>query len=101
RLDSRAELLAELQRSRRTVRANTSDSELLLHAYATWGTACVERLRGDFSFALWDAKNKLLFCARDHFGIKPFYYAQLEELFLFSNTLNCIRLHAGPRGRIV
>lgn len=100
RLDSRAELLAELERSRRAVRANTPDSELLLHAYATWGTRCVDRLRGDFSFALWDAKSKLLFCARDHFGIKPFYYAQLGELFLFSNTLNCIRLHPVVSGEL-
>jgi asparagine synthase (glutamine-hydrolysing) len=95
RLDSRAELLGELQGSRRAVRGNLPDSELLLHAYAAWGTECVDHLRGDFSFALWDAKNKLLFCARDHFGIKPFYYAQLGDLFIFSNTLNCIRQHPG------
>jgi len=95
RLDSRAELLAELQRSRRAVRGNLPDSELLLHAYAAWGTECVDHLRGDFSFALWDAKNKLLFCARDHFGIKPFYYAHLGNPFIFSNTLNCIRQHPG------
>jgi asparagine synthase (glutamine-hydrolysing) len=93
RLDRRAELLAELQRSGRAVRSDLSDSELLLHAYATWGSDCVDRLRGDFSFALWDAKNRQLFCARDHFGIRPFYYAQLGDVFLFSNTLNCIRLH--------
>ena len=93
RLDSREELLAELQRSRRKVRPNPPDSELLVHAYAAWGTPCVDRLRGDFSFAIWDAGHKQLFCARDHFGIKPFYFAQLGELFLFSNTLNCLRLH--------
>jgi len=52
-----------------------------------WGTPCVERLLGDFSFAIWDARNKQLFCARDHFGIKPFYYAQQKDLFVFSNTL--------------
>jgi asparagine synthase (glutamine-hydrolysing) len=95
RLDSRAELISELQRPGRVIRPNTPDSELILHAYANWGTPCVEHLRGDFSFAVWDARNKLLFCARDHFGIKPFYYAQLGELFLFSNTLNCVRLHPG------
>jgi asparagine synthase (glutamine-hydrolysing) len=93
RLDSRDELINELQRSRRKIRPNAPDSELLAHAYATWGTPCVDHLRGDFSFALWDAGHKQLFCARDHFGIKPFYYAQLGELFLFSNTLNCLRHH--------
>ncbi len=93
RLDGRTELIGELKRSGRVVRANAPDSELILHAYATWGTPCVEHLRGDFSFGLWDARNKQLFCARDHFGIKPFYYAQKGDLFLFSNTLNCVRLH--------
>jgi len=93
RLDGRAEFIAELERSGRVVRANAPDSELILHAYATWGTPSVEHLRGDFSFALWDAQNKQLFCARDHFGIKPFYYLERGDLFLFSNTLNCIRMH--------
>ena len=93
RLDSRSELIGELQRSGRVVRQNGPDSELILHAYAAWGTPCVEHLRGDFSFAVWDARNKRLFCARDHFGIKPFYYAPMGELFVFGNTLNCIRLH--------
>jgi asparagine synthase (glutamine-hydrolysing) len=93
RLDGRAELAAELRRSGRVIRANAPDSELILHAYARWGTPCVEHLRGDFSFAVWDARNKQLFCARDHFGIKPFYYVQRKDLFLFSNTLNCVRIH--------
>jgi asparagine synthase (glutamine-hydrolysing) len=93
RLDSRDELIAELQRSRRKVGPNSPDSELIVHAYAAWGTPCVDHLRGDFSFSLWDAGHKQLFCVRDHFGIKPFYYARLGELFLFSNTLNCLRQH--------
>ncbi len=88
RLDGRAEFIAELQRSGRLVRPNAPDSELILHAYARWGTPCLEHLKGDFSFAIWDARNKRLFCARDHFGIRPFYYVQLGDLFLFSNTLN-------------
>src|SRR6266478_5893504 len=92
-LDGRAEFIAELQRSGRVVPLSAPDSELILHAYATWGTPCVEHLRGDFSFAIWDARNKQLFCARDHFGIKSFYYVQRENLFLFSNTLNCLRMH--------
>ena len=53
----------------------------------------MQHLRGDFAFAIWDARKKLLFCARDHFGVKPFYYSDLGELFLFSNTLDCLRLH--------
>ncbi len=93
RLDCRTELLAELQRAKREVPSNAPDCELILHAYAAWGTQCVDHLRGDFSFAIWDAGCKQLFCVRDHFGIKPFYYVQVGELFLFSNTLSCIRMH--------
>jgi asparagine synthase (glutamine-hydrolysing) len=57
-------------------------------------------LRGDFAFAIWDARRKLLFCARDHFGVKPFYYAELGELFLFSNTLECLRQHPDVSERL-
>jgi asparagine synthase (glutamine-hydrolysing) len=100
RLDGRTELIGELQRSGRGVRPDAPDSELILHAYAAWGTPCVEHLRGDFSFAIWDAHNKLLFCARDHFGIKPFYYIQKGNLFLFSNTMNCVRMHPKVSGEL-
>jgi asparagine synthase (glutamine-hydrolysing) len=93
RLDGRAELLAALHDAGREVRATVSDSELILHAYASWGSICIKHLRGDFSFAVWDAQNKQLFCARDHFGIKPFYYARRGNVFVFSNTLNCVRLY--------
>ena len=100
RLDGRLELLAELQRAKREVPSNAPDCELILQAYAAWGTPCVDHLRGDFSFAVWDAGHKQLFCARDHFGLKPFYYAQVGELFLFSNTLNCIRMHPRVSGEL-
>ena len=93
RLDCRAELRAKLASAGRRVGHALPDSALILHAYATWGQECVSHLRGDFAFALWDAHASTLFCARDHFGIKPFYYAELGDLFLFSNTLNCVRLH--------
>lgn len=70
-----------------------TDSDLILRSFAVWGADCVQHLRGDFAFAIWDATRKLLFCVRDHFGIKPFYYSELGELFLFSNTLDCLRQH--------
>ncbi len=100
RLDGRVEFITELERSGRIVQPNAPDSELILHAYAAWGTPSVEHLRGDFSFAIWDARHKQLFCARDHFGIKPFYYLEREDLFLFSNTLNCIRMHPEVSGEL-
>jgi len=100
RLDGRPEFIVELQRSGRVVRPDAPDCELILHAYAAWGSPCVEHLRGDFSFAIWDARNKQLFCARDHFGIKPFYYVQRGNLLLFSNTLNCVRTHPEVSGEL-
>src|SRR5277367_3385978 len=97
RIDCRDELIAEMTQADESdpslARRSANDSELILRAYAIWGEDCVQRLRGDFSFAIWDAYQKKLFCARDHFGIKPFYYAELGELFLFSNVLDCLRQH--------
>ena len=92
-IDCRAELRAELEASWRKLSRTTADPDLILHAYAAWNEDCVQHLRGDFSFAIWDIRDKKLFCARDHFGIKPFYYAEIGDTFVFSNTLNCVRLH--------
>ncbi|MFZ3216979.1 MAG: asparagine synthase-related protein [Candidatus Acidiferrales bacterium] len=94
RIDCREELEKKLEQQGHgaPVRA-TTDSALILRAFAAWGAECVQHLRGDFAFAIWDARRKQLFCARDHFGVKPFYYAELGELFLFSNTLDCLRQH--------
>jgi asparagine synthase (glutamine-hydrolysing) len=61
----------------------TSDTEVVLRAYRKWGPACVEKLRGMFAFAIWDETEGRLFCARDRFGIKPLYYATVD------NTLYC------------
>lgn len=93
RLDCRAALIAKLENAHRSLSRTASDSELILHAYAAWNEECVHHLRGDFSFAIWDIRENKLFCARDHFGIKPFYYADAGDTFVFSNTLNCVRLH--------
>lgn len=100
RLDGRDELLAELVRSGGNVDPSVSDPELILHAYVKWGPACVEHLRGDFSFAIWDAHTRQLFCARDQFGIKPFFYASVGSLLIFSNTLDCIRRHPAVSSRL-
>ena len=65
----------------------SSDSEVLLRAYRRWGVDCLEQLRGMFAFALWDEHEQTLFCARDRFGIKPLYYAQVDGvLFLASEA---------------
>lgn len=51
-----------------------SDADLILASYLRWGESCLDRFRGDFAFAIWDARSRSLFCARDHFGMRPFYY---------------------------
>ena len=100
RLDGRAELSTKLGRSGDCSGPSVSDFELILHAYAKWGARCLEHLLGDFSFAIWDAEEKTLFCARDQFGVKPFYYASVGSVLVFSNTLNCIRLHPAVSERL-
>lgn len=93
RLDSRDELETELREAERKYPHPAADCDLILQAYATWGADCVQHLRGDFAFAIWDGRRKTLFCARDHFGVKPFYYADLDHAFIFSSVLNCVRQH--------
>lgn len=95
RVDGRRDLIAALAARGEQPAAGATDAELLLHAYRTWGDDCVDYLLGDFAFAVWDSPHQRLFCARDHFGIKPFYYARLKHGLTFSNTLDCLRLHPG------
>ncbi len=93
RVDARAELIAKLRLQDRNCSDGVTDPELILHAYDVWGEECVQHLLGDFVFAIWDGRRRRLFCARDHFGVKPFYYTELRGGLVFSNTLNCIRAH--------
>jgi len=64
---------------------STSDTEVILLAYRKWGADCVNHLRGMFAFALWDESKGTLFCARDRFGIKPFYYTIQKNTFYFAS----------------
>ena len=93
RLDARPALVAELQEHGHRDIAGVADAELILRAYSAWGDDCVQHLLGDFTFAIWDASQQRLFCARDQMGVKPFYYAHLGPRLIFSNTLDCIRQH--------
>lgn len=93
RIDGRRELVQKLEAKGRYDVTAATDSELILHAYHVWEKDCVNHLLGDFTFAIWDDRRKRLFCARDHFGVKLFYYARLRNSFVFSNTLNCLRKH--------
>ena len=64
-----------------------SDTETIVHLYEQYGTDCLQYLRGMFGFAIWDARKKQLFCARDRFGIKPFYYYTDNEKLVFGSEI--------------
>ena len=87
RLDNRIELRSKLNLPRDVV---ISDSELIICAYEKWRTSCVDYFIGDFSFALWDAKSQKLFCARDHFGVKPFCYSNTSNIFICASKAKAI-----------
>lgn len=93
RIDARSDLIPRLKAKGQTIASQVTDAELILRAYDVWGEGCVEHLLGDFAFAIWDERKQRLFCARDHFGIKPFFYSWIGCQFVFSNTLNSVRLH--------
>lgn len=93
RIDERDVLMDHLDAHEGTRPCDVTDAELILKAYHTWGVDCVDYLLGDFVFAIWDQERERLFCARDHFGVKPFFYSKRGKTLLFSNTLNCLRAH--------
>ena len=69
----------------------TGDTEVVLHAYQKWGVECLQKFNGMFAFALYDKRKKTVFCARDRFGQKPFYYYDAEELFAFASELKALK----------
>lgn len=95
RLDARLALVRKLRSRGCEASSALPDAELVLHAYHAWGDRCLEHLAGDFSFAIWDRRVSRLFAARDQFGVGQLFYAVVGEQLLFSNTLECLLLHAG------
>jgi len=67
-----------------------TDTETIIHLYEQYGPDCLQYLRGMFAFAIWDNNNQKLFCARDRFGIKPFYYYTDNEKFVFGSEIKAI-----------
>lgn len=86
RVDNRCELRAALGSNGCPPRSDT-DAELVLRAYECWGEDCAKHILGDFAFAVWDGRNRKLFCARDLLGIRPFYYVFDGRTFTFSSEL--------------
>lgn len=70
-----------------------ADSEVILHGYEEYGSDICKKLRGMFSFVIWDKKKQTLFGARDHFGIKPFYYYFEDDLFIYGSEIKSFLKH--------
>ena len=68
----------------------TSDTEVILAAYRRWGAESIEHLRGMFAFAIWNPDDRSLFCARDRFGMKPFYYTIVDGRFYFASEAKAL-----------
>ena len=92
------DLIAELQVLGHVFHTK-SDTEVIVHAWESWGADCVKRFRGMFAFVLWDRNQQTLFMARDRMGVKPLYYALLDDgTLLFGSELKSILAHGGlPR----
>jgi asparagine synthase (glutamine-hydrolysing) len=72
-----------------------SDTEAILHLYEEYAEGCVDHLRGMFALAIWDAKSRSLFLARDRMGKKPLYYWRHDDLFLFGSEIKALLCHSG------
>ena len=67
-----------------------TDSEVLIHGFEEWGEDLLQKLRGMFAFVIWNRENKILFMARDHFGIKPLHWAQIGDNFIYASEIKSI-----------
>ena len=83
------ELKSELTDLGHTFKTNT-DTEVIIHAYEEWGYKCLNKFNGMWAFAIWDQNKKELFCVRDRFGIKPFYYCIDKEHFFFASEIKAL-----------
>ena len=101
RIDARSDLAAALRtRAPHGCADAAPDVELIARAYGEWGEDCAAHLVGDFAFVVWDAPRRRLFCARDHLGVKPLFYARIGDAVVVSNTLECIRRHPAISGEL-
>jgi len=89
RIDNRDEL-CQLLNIDKKVMSSLSDLRLILMAYQQWGDQCAAKLIGDFAFAIWDQSKQRLFCCRDVFAQRPFYYYHSKDWFIFSSDLDAI-----------
>lgn len=86
------ELRRDLEKCGHKFKTN-ADTEVILHGYEEYGHDIVKKLRGMFAFVIWDNKKQELFGARDHFGIKPFYYYKVDDLFIYGSEIKSFLAH--------
>ena len=84
------ELRDELRKLGHFFKTN-SDTEVLIKAYSEWGESCLDKFNGMWAFAIWDRVKKSLFCSRDRYGIKPFYWVNFENKFYFASEIKQLR----------
>lgn len=89
RIDNRDELITRLDINDRSAR-EIDDSELILRAYQRWGRSSPENLVGDFAYCIWDRIEHQLFCCRDGFGVRPFYYYLSDAVFAFGSEIRSL-----------
>lgn len=85
RIDNRKDLY--LYSDQKRPLNKTADSQLVMAAYRKWGTQCIEKLLGDFAFAIWDEDEQTLFCGRDQMGVKPFFHIKTGTFFAFASEI--------------
>ena len=95
RVDGRADLIRSLRATGRDVCSGISDAGLILLSYSVFGDRFLQHLVGDFAFAIWDARHKTLICARDHIGVRPFFYVWAGRRFLFASDLDALLVCPG------
>jgi asparagine synthase (glutamine-hydrolysing) len=86
------ELMADLKQ-RGHVFGSRCDTEVILHAYEEYGEDCVRHFNGQWSFAIWDVRNRKLFASRDRLGVRPFFYTQCGDQFVFASEIKAIFEH--------
>jgi asparagine synthase (glutamine-hydrolysing) len=77
-----------------------TDTEVILHLYEDEGPACLERLNGQFAMAIWDARERCLFLARDRLGVRPLFYTIVDDRLLFGSEIKAILAHPGVRAEM-
>jgi asparagine synthase (glutamine-hydrolysing) len=93
------EIRSQLERYGYQFRSRT-DSEVVLYAWAQWGSRCVNKFNGMFAFGLWDSVERVLYVVRDRYGIKPIYYTRIGKTFLFGSEQRAIKAHPTFRTKL-